>query len=41
MMEAGFQSDDWREQDGGTKYQTLEKGFQGFGSKTTKNCVEV
>jgi hypothetical protein len=41
MMEAGFQSDDCREQDGGTKYQTLEKGFQGFGSKTTKNCIEV
>jgi hypothetical protein len=36
MMEAGFQSDGWREQNGGTKYQTLEKGFQGFGSKKNK-----
>ena len=40
MMEAGFQSDDGREQNGGTKYQTLEKGFSGFCLKKSRNYEE-
>ena len=40
MMEAGFQSYDGREQNGGTKYQTLEKRFLWFLFKKSRNNEE-